>query len=61
MIPIVTTITIIASVLSLLRHSYYYYYPEGPYILPLWNSVPKDQIYYGFGGPNSTIVVYMDH
>ena len=24
--------------------------PEGPYILPLWNWVPKDHPHYGFGG-----------
>ena len=23
--------------------------PEGPYTLALWNQVPKDRPYYGFG------------
>ena len=33
---------------------------EGPYTLLLWNWVPKDHPHYGFLGPNSIIVVYMD-
>ena len=31
--------------------------PEGPYTLLLWNEVPRDHPYYGFG---TIIVVYMD-
>ena len=28
--------------------------------LPLWNLVPKDHPYYGFGGPTSIMVVYVN-
>ena len=35
-------------------------FPKAPYRLPLWNWAPKDHPYYGFGEPNSIIVVYME-
>ena len=34
--------------------------PEGPYVLLLWNQVPKKQYREGLLGPNSIMVVYMD-